>query len=272
MTLGRCKTIQEFAWKRWLRLWPAMAIASVLLVAFSQTLNGVFWDDRGGPLQWREMLPGLTFLPPVFWESLGWPLRSADGAFWSIYVEVTFYVCAGCAYFLGGRLSVIGMCVVVWLASFIADGWINYAGKHFIWFAVGASFYLRADKRLLWMGIVLSVAGAVTVRHGAIIPAIAAMLVAALFLGSLYSTRIQALLSFKALLWVGSVSYPLYLIHQNLTITLVKQLDSLTPILAFLMASAMVFVFAWGIALAEPFVRDTLRGKRIVKLPKARAE
>ncbi len=104
MTLENTKTFLKFIYKRWIRLFPAMLLASIIVYASAP----LFHERPLGNPSFVDLLPGLTFLEPHWWsELLGIQVNSIESAFWSLYVEFKFYLIAGgIYYFLGRRLLV----------------------------------------------------------------------------------------------------------------------------------------------------------------------
>ena len=86
-----------------------------------------------------------------------------------------------------------------------------------------------------------------------------------LFAHSICSTSIHRLLNSRPLQFLGIVSYPLYLLHENMMISLIVKFSRITPdsLHPFLMipAIAMVASIAYGIAIyIEPKVKKRLQG------------
>ena len=99
MTLERCSTLLDFALRRWLRLFPAMLVASVIILAFDLA----FSIGPHGQRTWINLVPGLLFISPSLIHTVtGTMIEFMDGPFWSIYVEVSFYAIFGAVYFTCG--------------------------------------------------------------------------------------------------------------------------------------------------------------------------
>ena len=99
MTLERCDTITNFTIRRWLRLFPAMLVASLLILAFDRLIGIGPYVDRTA----INLLPGILFISPSIIHTItGTMIESMDGPYWSLYIEVTFYAIFGASYFLMG--------------------------------------------------------------------------------------------------------------------------------------------------------------------------
>jgi len=290
MTLNRTKTLVAFAWRRWQRLFPAMAVVSLLILLFNHTVGRGPYIDRTP----ADLLPGLLFLnPAVIHAVTGTLLRSMDGPFWSLYVEVVFYGVFGVAFFALGVNAAIATLCCCFAGWFVANSmalaglggpvlakaastldWIGFV--HFGWFASGALFYRfqeSGDRRLLALAFGLGLTAVFGVQpkppytYGTI-DRIGFLVVVALFAAAVTLPRVQALLSARWLLFLGFVSYPLYLFHNNAMIGLTQLLgETGLPIPMVLMPvvpMAVVCVVAWLIARhAEPPIRTLLQGRRV---------
>ena len=178
LTLKRCSGFAEFLSRRWIRLFPAMLVASLLIFGASQVIGRNMPHGRADPV---DLLPGLTFLSPPFWEMiLARPVGELDGVFWTLYVEVGFYVIFGALYsWLGWRRGLIAL-ASLWLAVVTASRlaaaghdhampWIQplqWLGvEYFGWFVSGALFLTareRASDRLFALAITVGFASAFT--------------------------------------------------------------------------------------------------------------
>ena len=91
MTLDKTQSFQNFIYRRWLRLFPAMFVCTIIIY-FSANL----FDARpNGDVHAINLIPGLLFIEPYWLEkAFGIPFESIENAFWSLYVEFKFYVLA----------------------------------------------------------------------------------------------------------------------------------------------------------------------------------
>ena len=97
MTLHTCETFGEFIYRRWLRLFPAMGIATALIYGSASWLL----ERPVGAVTWRDTLPGLLFVDSwMVNKLLLGDSKVIEGAFWSIFVEGKFYVIFGALYFV----------------------------------------------------------------------------------------------------------------------------------------------------------------------------
>jgi peptidoglycan/LPS O-acetylase OafA/YrhL len=127
MTIEDCSTFREFMKRRWLRLFPAMLLTSVLVFAVAQFL-GVFMPS--GEARLIDLLPGLTFISDSFWHAiLHLDIHGLDGDFWTLYVEFGFYIVFGLSYFLLGWQRALACLIVLWLLVFAYSELVPYLPK-----------------------------------------------------------------------------------------------------------------------------------------------
>lgn len=279
MTLEKCDGFRDFISRRWLRLFPAMLICS-LAVFVSVSL---FPERPAGGLVWRDLLPGLTFIEPSWWGMLlGSPQGVVEGAFWSLFVEVKFYFIAGLLYFaIGGRRMVMALTALFLCAAAVSR--LQHAfpdmplripllilqaasAGQFGWFAAGALFYRYFHERrgsLFALACVVALAAAAAT--GGLRPGqtAAALVVVALFAAAVSLPALQKILSLRVLLYLGFVSYPLYLLHENMMVAMIVKMGRaapwvpailmpLPPILAVIAAASLIAVYI------EPWLRGCL--------------
>ncbi|HWZ48972.1 MAG TPA: acyltransferase, partial [Herbaspirillum sp.] len=176
MTLEKCLNFRDFISRRWLRLFPAMLICSLLVFASAS----LFPERPAGAVVWRDMLPGLTFIEPTWWGAiLGSPQGFIEGSFWSLFVEVKFYFIAGVLFFLiGGRRMIMVLIMLFLFAAALSklqhifpDGGLHWpdlvlrasSAEQFGWFASGALYYRYFHERkmpLLIAAVMVAIAAA----------------------------------------------------------------------------------------------------------------
>jgi peptidoglycan/LPS O-acetylase OafA/YrhL len=282
MSLHRSRGFGQFIGRRWLRLFPAMLVASLLIYAASPLMP---YRPAGQPTA-GSLLPGLLFIEPeVLGDLAGRRIDALEGAFWSLYVEVRFYLLAGFAFFVLRDRNLLSVLAV--FAAFVASGllaghsdggWIGRAhsflafwgAPYYGWFLVGVfgyRYYAEGRGILLVAAAAagLAASGLVIQEYGASRLMIATLaFVLALFIGALWSPRFARLLANPVLLFLGFVSYPLYLVHENFVtgnaIALSHLAPGLNPALLPLPFLAAAVVIAYAIALVEPHLRDAFRG------------
>lgn len=279
MTLERCTTAWSFLHRRWLRLFPGMLICSVLIYASSPWMP----ERPAGQPGLLQLVPGLTFVSPEWWSKiLGRPTPALEGAFWSIFVEFKFYVFAAVFYFRWGHVGLFVAMVFAWALGAWAElapwhqgpawgGWaqslaVHLSFKYFGWFVAGAAFYMcKRSGRSAWRaaGVLVSLLAAVQVTWHVDGPVTA--IAAGLCLCFALVNEVGALQAPLEVRWVqllGVVSYPLYLLHENLLVASTVQWSAhwgagsaAFPLLVLVILSALAHVIAVQV---EPWLKQRL--------------
>jgi peptidoglycan/LPS O-acetylase OafA/YrhL len=235
MSLIRSENFFMFAIARFLRLAPAMFLAS-MLIFFS---SFYILERPLGPANIVDLLPGITFLGPgIISDILNIDVKSLDGAFWSLYVEVRFYIISAILYFFFRDRNLYGLFLMFIFYFFtvllfklnivnvfflsVQQYLIYFSTQHYGWFLIGIFLYKYVNSseiKNLFIIIVLSSMIILidffneVISFGSFIGSIITIMI---FIIPVFFNRIKLFLSSKILLFFGLISYPLYLIHQNL--------------------------------------------------------
>ncbi len=215
MSLERCKTVTDFAVLRFSRLYPTYWAALAVVTGLSVLVFGDhFW------------LRGFVVNATMLQDYVGIP--RFDNVFWSLTVEMSFYLIAGTLFALGLHRRTLTF-VVVWLLSTIV--WVlvfhSVDREHRHWLAV---IFALDFSPYFGMGIVFFEAtkkGWSAARAGVIALAMATEFLMAGWVGLLVAAIVAALfllairghlrfLVSRVTLWLGAISYALYLVHRNL--------------------------------------------------------
>jgi peptidoglycan/LPS O-acetylase OafA/YrhL len=280
MTLEKSQNFGDFISRRWLRLFPAMLICSTLVFASA----ALFPERPAGMPVARDMLPGLTFIEPAWWAFLlGSPQGVIEGAFWSLFVEVKFYFIAGCLFFfIGGRKMISALIGLFVIAAAIGKlqhlfpaanlHWPNVlmqmsSAGQFGWFAAGALYYRYFHERksgLLSAAILVALASATVTGGLRWEQTLATLTVVLIFTAAVTASFIQSMLNRRWLIFLGFISYPLYLLHENMMVAMIVKMGHATPWMPSILMPLLpiVAVIAVGSCIAlyiEPWVRERLR-------------
>ena len=280
MSLEKCNSFSDFMFRRWLRLFPAMLIVSLIILVTAPILSA---RPMGMP-NVRYLIPGLTFVEPEAFRTIfNNHQKLIEGCFWTLFVEVKFYIVAALLYFTVSQKKMIVVLIIMFLTSTIFGlmqshlpseievklstvlHYLNY--QHYGWFAAGALFYRYYSLKnvsCFLMGLLVALLSARALDGFLSISMIFATTLVLIFAVSIFNPMLQALLSNKLLGLIGFISYPLYLIHENAMISMIVQLHNqydwmplfLLPLLPIL---GLIFV-AWIIArYLEPVVRQFIK-------------
>ncbi len=220
MTLERTERPFDFLVARFSRLYPAYW-TGILVTTIALWLLG-FPEQPS----LREIAVNTTMLQPFF------RVPSVDGVYWTLAVELAFYALAFAAY-LAGALGRLDRLLIAWLALsalYFSPVWAadvaawRFSGigakllllEYAPFFAAGAAFYRlhsgQGARSRNW-AIIAAALGLVFVTQPPLISLVFAFtcLAMARFLrGGL------ALLRLRPLTFLGTLSYCLYLVHQNI--------------------------------------------------------
>jgi len=275
MTLERTADSWKFAWGRLSRLYPSYwAAGFITFVVVS--LCGL----PGQEVTPLEALINLTMIQGLL------QTPHVDGAYWSLQAELIFYANMLLLYRLGAfrRGELITIC---WVATALAvhlahpylqDLWpiagsllskfATIASLKFIpLFAFGLLIYRQQRTNTaawsFWSALIFCCL-AIGLMQGLMAALIDVCLAGALWLA--VSGRAPALAA-RPLVWLGAISYTLYLTHQNIGYVLIRSLEShgISPLGAITIAGMTSIALAS--CLHRCVERPSMRMLRNLKLP-----
>ena len=243
MTLDNTATARDFVVSRFSRLFPTFW-ASVLLTYVVVTVFGLPGKVVGlGELVLNfTMVPGLLNVQPV------------DGTYWTLEIELIFYVLM-LALFMAGALARIHLVLVVWLLGRLIAHVMTSSGMHVSYtlehllllphialFGAGMMLYClyrgpdHRGKSFLLLAACIAV---IAIVDGA--PALPVPLVGSAVI-LMMSRRDLAVSRNPVILFFGTISYPLYLLHENIGFVILRALYrwNLAPDLAIALALLVV--------------------------------
>ena len=117
---------------------------------------------------------------------------------------------------------------------------------------------------MLHLAIAIGLASALTLNQGPMVSA-AGVVIVLLFTGSILSKDLQSALTTPGLLILGFASYPLYLLHENMMVSMIVKTGSFAPwmpaILVPVFPMLLVITLGWMVArFAEPWTRRIMLG------------
>lgn len=275
MTLDKSENYLGFIYKRWLRLFPAMLIVSTFIFLTAP----FFYERPAGQPTLLSLLPGLIFTnPSPISKILGVNIIVLEGAFWSLYIEFFFYLLSGALFFLIGKYNCWKVLTLIFLmacaAATLSQNYYPFIFKvvmyfpfvYFGWFAAGAALYfyhISNENKWFCIGAILLFCSSYFTSMLVIQGFVAMICVSILFLISLKSQLLQSMLQWKPLLFFGFVSYPLYLLHENMMISIIAKLThQFGPHLGLLyFIAAIVFILSISYAVVkwiEPLVKNLI--------------
>lgn len=246
MTLEHCKDWRDFALRRVARLYPTYLFC--MTVTF--LLVGYFGlaDFHRTP---KEYLFGLTMLSDEF--GVGW----VDPVYWSLLVEIIFYVWIAIIYFGFRRYFLpawIAFCVTASLVALVDHPTAShfFGVSYLCFFSAGMAFYGVYARRSFAFNATLFATALVLYIGFWSKNSLAGHLVVAGAVGLfvLFVSGRLNWLSGGVLGFVGLISYPLYLLHQFIGVSVIANLNA-TPALngwpSVAIAAAVTLVLATAV-------------------------
>lgn len=255
-------SLRRFVISRAIRLYPLYWVCVVLTFAVV-TMAGL----PGREVSVGEAVVNLTMLQEFF------RVPHVDGAYWTLTVEVSFYFCAALLLAVGavsGRR--VDFALAAWLTIALGVQLYNaVTNSHaadilmrmFGWaplFIIGIVLYGvwagdRRAFRLVLIPISVAILGLRDPRDS-----VAAAVIVALVCFALWGPRVG--LESRPLRWLGTISFALYLIHQNIGYVALRALRDLPSLVSVaivtlgMLAAATLLTYAFDIP-----VRRALRGR-----------
>jgi peptidoglycan/LPS O-acetylase OafA/YrhL len=249
MTLEKCRNIGDFAKRRLMRLWPTLLLCSLITYAGCWVLdpNGAYAFFQNRP---ENFLPSLTFTRPHFWEGILniTPLHWIDGAYWSLVCEASFYVTASMLFFTGRKRFlkswllfstplVLFYCLtnnvhsasIVQVRDMLS---VTVFPQYLIFFTLGIYFYMlycnKSIRRVEHVTIIGTFLIHLILTEKAIGDFAFILAFVALFIIFVFRPKWLSFLSLRFFQFTGLISYPLYLLHQNLGVLATIKLSQIT--------------------------------------------
>lgn len=264
MTLERTRVPMDFVVSRASRLYPAFW-ASIALTYCITSLLGL----PGHEVSWQVAL--LNF--PMFHQLFRVPL--VDGVYWTLLVELLFYALAFILFLAGGMKRVLVALCALFVLRLVYWGFAQFAHVDLPWrirqllvldfipfFGLGIVAYRLVNVRRATAGDLVTAAFAVAVvaiGDSVVLALVALTCFLAVWLAA--SGRL-GVLRFPLLVWLGTISYPLYLLHENIGWSVIRQLQrhGLSPLAAIAIALPLVIALAAVVSTAIEYpVMDRIR-------------
>lgn len=288
MTLESSRSVIDFVIRRFARIWPALIVSAIL------TFFLLNWSDAPFALHrrqfWPNFLPSLTLTPPSLWS--GWfpKVDYVTGVYWSLVVEIRFYMIAVILFWLFSREKLARNLVIFTLVVYIARALLRrampgYNGVYdalFIpdylpWFAAGAVFYelykerLAKGAALIMLAMMYALIARVSTNYAMIgrDPVFASA--AALFFLTLFwflATKPTSMRIFeiRPLVWIGECSYSIYLYHYAVGMILISQVSKTVGLAPQLLLVAAISLLVLAVGRASYAVVENPARRWLTKL------
>ncbi len=253
LTLDKSNGFLDFIKRRWIRLWPAMALCS-----FATFSVMVIFDNHDLFLKSQKisnLIFSNSFLSPDFMNELtGWKFAYIDGAYWSLWVEINFYIIVALLFYMNKRrlnrnfgfLAVFLMICHYVLISATGKNllepiigktiydfmrrWVIVfnISEYILWFFLGMQLlqlykYKRTKNLIIFTLVFLVQTLLLGLKWQTILFCFISYFI---FLIFIYKPMLLAFLGRPLISRLGVASYAVYLIHENVgVLTIVKLSD-----------------------------------------------
>jgi peptidoglycan/LPS O-acetylase OafA/YrhL len=251
------RPVRDFVASRISRLYPAYWVC-VLLTAAVLLIDGARWFRAS------DVLVNLSMLQEAF------GIEHIDGVYWTLWVEMRFYAVIAVFILVGmTERRIIGFAVAWPLVAAVAEkthlDFLSYVlvWQHAALFAGGMQQYLISRQghsllRWLALGFVVVMSFATSVPEaaerilgttGAGVPSLAAIAAVALSFLAVAAVTITPLrwVRWRWLTIAGALTYPLYLVHEQIGWVVIRHTEQLGWIPAALLATVVALVLAAGV-------------------------
>jgi peptidoglycan/LPS O-acetylase OafA/YrhL len=226
MTLERCATPLEFAFRRFVRLYPTFIVCMTMTF-----VTQPFFGISAFGVSVSDYAAGFSMVSPEFGHA--W----VDGVYWSLLVELKFYIWIAILYFAGARWFVpvwISFCLIAYFFAHFSAAIASETAAEFLpFFTAGMGFYLQfKNRRITAEAATLFLVAGLTYAglwwhewHEGVIVYLLTGAMIALF--ELFVLGRLQWLKRTGLAYIGLISYPLYLIHENIGVGLIAKLEGM---------------------------------------------
>jgi len=235
-TLENTETFKTFWIKRFIRLFPAMLFASILTYALTCAFDRgfLFWQSH----QLRNFIASLTFISPSVFQLFHINVSYLNGSYWSLWPEVEFYAFSSVLYFLNRKnffrnFILASACLIIAHPFLFKNEDFSSLGllTFLPFFAMGSVFYqlwktVQEKKKptmLHYIGLIFFAVYMLLSADVLVLRLIYALMIA-LFLLFIYAPRFLGPLNYPVITRIGTSSYFLYLIHQNIGVLAIHKL------------------------------------------------
>lgn len=276
LTIDKCDSAKEFLIRRFFRLYPTYWIA-VLCTLLVIVISGISSDFSFFQFSSLDVLMNFT----MWHEFFGF--HHVDGAYWSLLPELLFYLLMSFLfvvksidrYYLYNSALLLLCCVHYFFPLPIIGKILSL--HYILLFMIGIAFYRLHTNRAnffehIFIFLNLSIG---VLLYNVAQPSVSVKLLFFLFFAViiLYYLfiygKLKFLIAVKPLIFLGNISYALYLVHQNIGYVVIYQLEDIighffSMIIAIAIAIFLAYIITYKI---EPTFR---KGLKKILLPNAK--
>lgn len=256
----------QFAKKRFLKLFPAFFVAMITTMIFSK----LFFPELA--VSTRDFLLNITMIPIVFGAA------SVDGAYWTLLCEIAFYGIVFLILLFRGQKQIRNI-IYAWSIYQIVILLLPKTGTFFLIRKVNDILYLHcfiigaiiaffemtiSEKCHIWsikdygLIVVLLFSFSLQFINHELPSGFSLIVISMIVFFSVFMCRScgdgekpnkKIVTLFKPLIWIASISYPLYLLHQKIGYIIIYHLEinGLTSEWFIFVPIAVILLLSWVI-------------------------
>ncbi len=272
LTVNKCKSPVEFLYRRFIRLYPTYWICLIITISILYLLN---YNQLQIP-----MLD--TIINFTMWHQF-FEFRHVDGAYWSLLPELLFYCLMAFLMVFNKTNNVLVYNVPILILCFIHYFWPipilwRFLNLHYVLlFMIGISFYnIYNGKKekyyhsLIICNLVLSLFMYQIAQPG---HSIKFLLITFSAIVGLFYLFVYGKLKFfgnsRILVFLGVISYPLYLVHQNIGYIIINNFDKSFGLrnIGIVIAVFVSICLAYGVTFfIEPPLKKNIRNIKLNRI------
>lgn len=253
------------------RIYPSLLISVPIIYIVCNLLNQRFI----APIPVSSILPSLTLLGPDFLNYLfSTNFIWTTGVLWSLFIEIQFYLISGVIFFKLKKFTFLTklfvfaislqlLKIILSISNVNAKNALDALlpiNNYIWWFLAGATFWRimnsKNSKRLQFLVAVSIVFNLLTLNFKSLefkFNPVASFIIVSIYVLFYFVTKHSIRVRFlkaNILVWLGGVSYELYLIHESLGVSIISKINQSTMFQIGLPAYIILLVIVIGIMIS----------------------
>jgi peptidoglycan/LPS O-acetylase OafA/YrhL len=243
LSLENTKNVKQFIIKRFFRLYPTYWLALIITFIFVQSFG-----LSGREISFKEFLLNFLMFHGVF------NIKDVDGVYWSLLYELKFYLLVAIFLYFNKLndivkfLNAVLLLNIIFISLHLNDFLFYKIFKkilfldYLMYFAAGIGFYKMYKQEIKFetiLLIILSFANALLYNNFHNLFMVFVLFIIFLLL----LTNFKKIFRIKILIFLGEISYALYLLHQNIGYVLLNKMVFVDNLLVRILITICIVVF-----------------------------